>query len=501
MFVLAVKLGEVDDPYVVDRLLAACVGSALTQQMPDPGEHFRRPLQAFLATLTAWYIEPAGSPTSHVQIRDHVRTLFEFAAKLHPESLPPEIDPNQIEFAPGPTPVKLEEQTPEGSEVDQTLGMDFRNYTVGSLYESRGNYDFDHADWNAGISQIRGRVWELGWRSEHFEDIDKRIAEASWRGGHSDDADRVERYGKKYGRIAHLELAGRLGDEGVLEPDESWRHEVPQDIDPTFPRDPSPLPFDLPEWATGPPTDDRQWFENGEVDIPEDFVIVPDLGGETGPWILVSGNLTHRSLEHGREVWGHFRAMLVDGKDAGDVTELLENRPYLGNRFVPGPPTDYYTYAGEMPWSDRFMARGRFGWGDPPYEEILDRPEGEIRVEVVAHEYNAETGALELPARGCDVPSARIAEHFDLRQLPGTLDLVGLDGRSASKTFRAPDGFGGQLLYIREDLIREYASDRSLVQVAWGERRVLFGWNNRPDWFAETAENADVWRRISLPLN
>ena len=49
--------------------------------------------------------------------------------------------------------------------------------------------------------------------------------------------------------------------------------------------------------------------------------------------------------------------------------------------------------------------------------------------------------------------------------------LLGLDGRHASRSFAAPDGFEGHLLFVREDLVATYAAGRPLVQLAWGERQ------------------------------
>ena len=38
-------------------------------------------------------------------------------------------------------------------------------------------------------------------------------------------------------------------------------------------------------------------------------------------------------------------------------------------------------------------------------------------------------------------------------------------------SFTAPEGFNGDLLYVREDLVKAYAADRAVVMFGWGERR------------------------------
>jgi hypothetical protein len=216
--------------------------------------------------------------------------------------------------------------------------------------------------------------------------------------------------------------------------------------------------------------------------------------------LLVDGFLTHRDRERGREVWGHFRSMIVAAAQADDLRAMLETKPYLGNHFVPEPPMDFQTYAGEIPWSDRFLEHGDLGYGDPPYVTRVGRYDAgqEFEVELIAHGYSPEAGVLESMARGCSVPSARLARAADLRSSPGGLELVGLDGSFASRTFVAPDGFSGNFLFIREDLIGRYGDGRALVQVGWGERRVLSDWQSRPEWLSQTAAYADLWRRIEV---
>jgi hypothetical protein len=501
IFGLAMDLVGVDDAYVIERLLAASVGAALEHQMPDPGGAFTGPLHAFLEELGEQYLEPGpASATSHVLVRDHVRTLAEFAWALHPGALPDGSDPSALAFGSGPEPPALASESEEGQEIDRTLQMDFENYTVGSLFEGRANYQFEHAGYQSGLAQVRGRIWELGWRVNLFREIDDRIAEDNWRRGRTDNADRTERYGKKYGWIGYYELAGRMSDRGEIRERDWWRIEVPHELDPTFPADPPQLSLTLPNWASQPPEDDREWYETGTVEVPDELLRAAELDGNAGPWLLVDGFLIHRDRERGREVWGFFRTMLAGAAEADDLRAIFDTKPYLGNHFVPEPPRDSQTYAGEMPWSDRFLKHGDLGYGDPPYVTRVGRHGGgsEFEVELVAHDYSPEVGALDSAARGCSVSSARLARAADLRASPGQLDLVGLDGSLASQSFVAPDGFSGNFLFIREDLIARYADGRALVQVGWGERRVLTDWHSRPKWLSQTAEHADLWRRVEV---
>lgn len=101
--------------------------------------------------------------------------------------------------------------------------------------------------------------------------------------------------------------------------------------------------------------------------------------------------------------------------------------------------------------------------------------------------------------RSYDIPSFTFAAQFGLRQLPGTLDLVGFDGVRASATFRTGGPWRGQLLFLRRDLVLDFASERRIVQVGWGEREVTVEWSAVPAWVRETHQNYEhLWRAIQV---
>ncbi|MET7721223.1 hypothetical protein [Streptomyces mirabilis] len=97
------------------------------------------------------------------------------------------------------------------------------------------------------------------------------------------------------------------------------------------------------------------------------------------------------------------------------------------------------------------------------------------------------------------MPSFEFAARFGLRQLPGTLDLVGLDGRRASASFSVDKPWRGNLLFLRRDLVESFAAGRRIMQVAWGEREVAVDWHAPPSWVQE-AQRAytNVWRHVRL---
>jgi hypothetical protein len=195
--------------------------------------------------------------------------------------------------------------------------------------------------------------------------------------------------------------------------------------------------------------------------------------------------------------------MLVAAEQAETLVYLLESRPYLGNHLVPDAPSDYGTFAGEIPWSAGFQAAGDLENGLPPYIGVVSERWADpgIEIELLAHDYAIEASrTVTSLASGHSVPSSRLASALHLRQRPGTLDMVTLDGRVASRTLSGPAQFEGKLLYLRRDLLADYANGRPLVQLAWGERQVDLDWNRRPPkWFEEAGKDyAELWRRINI---
>lgn len=501
LFELAADLLDINDFYVIERLLGASYGAATHHQMPDPGGTFERSLARYLDVLTDRYVgNAATAPTSHYLARHYVAGMLEFSYSLHPGAFPSRLDGPSVVFGAGPEPPRIAEDQEAAQEFNEIFyGTDFSNYVVGALYPDRGNYDFDHAGYTTGIAEIRGRVAELGWSAEAFTPIDRRLAEDSWR--RQGQGDRTERYGKKYGWIAYYELAGRLDDRGELR-EPGWGPPVWPDIDPTFPAEPPEVDIELPAWAKLAPADNESWIRAAETPPLGDLLAPVALNGVDGPWILAEGHLYQR-LRH-RRVWGLFRSFLVDPADVDAVVALLRERDYLGNSFIPDIPEDMTTFAGEVPWSRRFAAVDGENEEDEggPYARRIHRTWGDegIRIELLAHRYafSSERTTTDLD-RHFDVPSKELASMLDLRLRPGTLDLVELDGHAASITRAAPKNFEGDLIFLRQDLLARRANGRHLVQIAWGERELDLVGGQHPEWMqAVFDERADAWRMISV---
>ena len=474
LFTLAAPLLGVDDPYMAERLVAAALGAASPGQLPNPAGPFERSLAGWLQTLADAFLSPgAKHPSDHEFLRTYVRSTFEFGGCLHPKSLPGGVDAFDLHFSAGPSlePISADDEGAE--ECNKTFGMDFENYVVGRLVKKRRNYAHQHVEYQQRLAEVRGRVWDLGWRSASFEDLDRTIGELQWRRHNRPDV--TERYGKKYGWIGYYEAAGRAVERGELS-DRRWHGFEGQrpDVDPTFCEEPKVRDLAVPTWLGDAASDGRQWLTEGEISLPDELWTPDTIEGDEGPWVLVEGYL--KKSNEKRTAFGLLRSLLVGSGDLTDTLSIARDRSLVGADWLPRCPEAPVVFASQMPWHPSFEPT-EFE-GPAPGRFLLPRTDDDpspIELELLAVDYSFGSVRSGAGLEGSfSVPSHPFASALDLRQLPGTLDLAGLDGRTVSRTLRAPDGWEGNLLYIRRSTLIEYrGADRRIVLVGWGEKHLI----------------------------
>ena len=104
----------------------------------------------------------------------------------------------------------------------------------------------------------------------------------------------------------------------------------------------------------------------------------------------------------------------------------------------------------------------------PPYVEL--------EVESMAHMFAWEGHNSSENQAFAYVPSQRLSQHSGLRSVAAGFDQVDADGRPAAMSFTAPEGYNGHLLYVRKDIVKAYAGDRTVVTFGWGERQIHAAW-------------------------
>lgn len=491
-----------NDPYVPERLLAATFGVVMAAAAEN--RTFEDELIEFLRGLLSCYFGGGASiPTDHYLIREYVRGIFRVVRHYYPRVWASTGSSEAPRFAPSPRLSPIPSDDDRVKDDDLVYGYDFKNYTVGRLVPSRGNYEFDHPEYQEVLSWIRARVWELGWRRDSAGSVDKQIL-SSRRHREPLIPSQPETYKKKYGWIGFFEAAGRLWDDGRRPNiDDGRLSDV--DIDPSFPLRPPTADVTIPQWLPGKPQDLRTWVEAGKVYVPTHLLRPNQLNGRTGPWIALDGFLKQEDAASNREVFGFLRCMLVRRNEETVLRDALRTRAYPGNHWIPDPPGSYYSFAGEIPWGIE-ARRGLHNEGlGELYRGRIEVADGvEVVVELPVHEYAWESyHSSANESGGGPVPAITLADRFDLRAVPNSLDWSDSRGSAASMTLTAPVGFGdGRLLYIREDIIRTYCDEHeyALIWMVWGERSpyVSRNFEGHPDWALPLyATYRHIWRHVA----
>lgn len=490
LFRLTIDSLTVNDAYVSERMLAASYGVVMSHQLEDAD--FAGPLKLLLEQLAAALVgESASAPTHHYLARLYVRGIVAFATKFYASTLPSVLS-GAWAFA-SPAPVQPLAKGDSGAdEAGQTLNMDFENYTLGRLFKDRGNYDMDHEGHQAAVAHVLGVVWALGWRAASFEKLDSRIAEDGYRRGRGD-RPLAERYGKKYGWIGFFTYAGLLDDRGQL-PRE--RHEFSDvDIDPSFPEKP---PTDghasVPEaWLLPTEEGHENWVRTSTTSLPVSLIRRETIHEHRGPWVAVHGHVSAGDRVLGRHAWAFISALVVSNKSARQLVAALKagSRPW-GTRDT---PSDHYTFAGEIPWHPHFAS---LALAENAYCESIRVGTDSVDIKVLAHNYAWESYHSEMNRAGsARVPSQPFSHRFDLRSAAQTFDQFLPDGSRATITISGVDGLEGDVLYIRDDILREYLDGRAIIWFAFGERELRPYPPSPPLWLKDAyRQQANLWCEV-----
>lgn len=490
LFALTVDSLAVNDAYVGERMLAAAYGVVMSHQRADA--ELAVILKPFLQDLaSALTGASASAPTHHYLARLYVRGIVAFAAKFYTSSLPASLS-GPWSFA-APAPVQpLVKGAPGADEAEQTLRMDFKNYTLGGFFDDRRNYDMDHAGHQAAVAHVRGVVWALGWQRATFEALDDRIADDGYRHNRGNRPP-AERYGKKYGWIGYFTYAGVLEERGQFPRKNPPFSDV--DIDPSFPeKPPTDGETSVPEaWLSPSVECHESWVIEGNRSMPHGLLRRETIGEHRGPWLAVHGFVKAVDRILGREAWAFISAFATDKKSAPLLCSALRagTRP-SGAR---GGPSDYYTYAGEIPWHPNFASEAL---NEDAYRQEVRIGTRMVSVEVLAHKYAWESYHSEMNRAGSVlVPSHLFSTRFDLRSGPQSFDQFLPDGMRATITLGGVDGLDADILYVREELLWQYAGERGIVWFAFGERDLLPYPPSPPEWLVEAQrQQANAWCEV-----
>jgi hypothetical protein len=489
LFELTIDSLAVNDAYVSERMLAASYGIVMSHQQEDSG--FAAHLKPFLEQLSSSLVgAPASAPTHHYLARIYVRGIVDLAAKFYASCLPPSMCGTWSFGQPSPIQA-LVAGSSNAYEADQALRTDFVNYTLGGLFNDRRNYDMSHAGHQAAVAHVRGVVWTLGWRNATFAALDRNIEEEAYRHGRGH-RPLAESYGKKYGWTGFFTYAGVLEEKGLL-PDR--RHDFSGvDIDPSFPEKP---PADgkatIPDvWLLPGIKEHKSWLCEATTSLPSSLIRREFIGSHRGPWLAINGFVTATDRVLGREAWAFISAFVTDKTSAPWLRSALNKKesPWRS----PDVPSDHYIFANEIPWHPNFAY---LALEEDAYHDKVCIGKRTAHIETLAHQYAWEGYHSEMNRAGrARVPSKLFSTRLDLRGAPQTFDQFLPDGTRATITLSSVDGLDAEILYIREDLLRQYVGKRAIVWYAFGERELRPYPLTPPDWLINMQERLNVWHQV-----
>ncbi|MEQ7330481.1 hypothetical protein ABQF09_00555 [Xanthomonas campestris pv. campestris] len=478
-FRLAVEAIAVSDPYVPERMFAAAYGTALTTWSDMNAVEMRDALpRAAREIYQAMFAPGATHPTSHALYQQYCLGTIAIARAVDPACLSAEEAAHLLPpFGHLSSPFENMQQY-DLAVIERArraaIRMDFGNYTIGRLIPDRSNYDDSNPEYQRVLPAIVSRMLVLGYDPEQFEAADRQMNPGPRMGN---DKHKVDRYGKKYGWIAYFEMWGVRYARGLLAEERSARPSD-ADIDPTFPLEVASIDLPLPALFSGQPTDTGDWIVRGPQPDYCGILELAEIDGLTGPWIVLDGFLEQNAPADDRQVFTFLRGVLVDSGEVDRLCTLFTGLEYPGNDAIPGEPSYYYTYAGEMPFSSI------------PGLPITDEQEGDRAEYIVSADRWSNDGvAVDIPVQryswesyhsvvnqnsGACLPSKQLCQSLSLRYCDNKWDLH--DTAGVASLYREVGEYGSQVSgffsYLRRDLLDGYLtqSGKVLVWLMWGER-------------------------------
>lgn len=473
LFDRTLEMLRVNDPSVGEGLLAAAYGAAMSCQ--SLGVEAETALFDFATELRRrMWGDSATEPTSHWLVREYAYRIMQLASWLSggefdaptPAAQPPMPQPL------GRVPL-LKSDSEAWGEIHRAFGR--------SLFEKR------HEDYVKGIAaysdelwvtdEIYGRVAELGWNESRFWKAEQEQPDAELFPEVKVTPGRP--YGEKYAWVGFYEAVGRLSDGGEVSAPTTWRVLEPS-LDPSFPVSP-PLPDEelgqhlRPSLWLNSSEDPWSWLKQPLGRQLQGLLYGVTFGGER--WLALDGRLSMRDDQTGRELFCDARGTVALG-GWEPVATHIESLQRRGHRF-PAARADQGCFAGEAPWSPTFDSHSTSAEGTvgPRIIDLDPRGDGpKIEVLSVPYHWRARHSAFNTADIG-RLPAKFFSFQCGLRKVPDLPEFVDPEGRPAvrSFSFRGWKGIGGNLLYVREDLLKDYLRQR---KGEWGwfvqhDRRIL----------------------------
>ena len=531
-FELVLKSFSINDPYVSERMLAATYGIAMARQNDFKDTSFvTEMLPLYARQLYKNMFKPnASHSTTHILARDYAKRTIDIALIHHPDLL---TEDERERITPPFKDGEIREwgESENREEGPPPVQMDFDIYTLKRLIKYDSQDPNEHERLKANVYW---RIYDLGFSLERFGEIDKWISGENWnRGRYNEDARKIDRYGKKYSWIAFFELAGFRQDNSLLPERYEDGRISDADIDPSFPAEERKHNLVTEDFLGNREMSAEAWISNTPHPDLTSYLKVDQFGKDQGPWVLLHGYLRQEDKQVNRNIFAWLQGLIVKSEEVEEIVATLKKQQEIDAHII---PSDYRTYAGEIPWGDTYPLNSWQEWsfktgvdlvekqklvleqnGEPLSEQAKDEFWESIKdltgeddfdtIVVRLHEQNIEckieTVEIEEPQyqkievlvpvreniweescsaanlyRSIALPAREIAENLRLYKKSDSFDLFEKESnRRASISFRCGEKWGAvqHFTYLRKDLLERYLAeiDGELIWVIWGNRRLV----------------------------
>jgi len=498
---------KVNDPYVWERTLGAMYGVILAEHSSN--KQFREAHLKDMALMlyNSLFADNAPHATTHILARGYASLSVEAALKYFPDLLTDnEIDTIRAPYSKGGIREWGEyDYKNERGDHSDPIYMDFSNYTIGQIVDEGRSYN-DPESKQQVRRQIYWRIFELGWHSLKFKEIDSRIQSQN----HTSRTKKAktERYGKKYSWIAFYELAGYRADLGLIKNEYKDFRIIGPDIDLSFPKSNknNKIKFVDTDYLEDRSLPLMEWYKDGGgVDVSK-YLSVMDLNGHGEKWVCLDAFICQEDKEIHRERFIFIRALLIKNKNLDDVLIRLNEQDFR-NRWIPEKRENHESFAGEMYLFEEatydnkiklaFVEETRtykVKRGHPDYyptfnvktfkkeypEEVVVYKKIEkkfnILLPVMEYAFSSESSVNDIGYK--TVISKEVVKKLELINEAQTFNLKDSQGNIASQEINYSLDYNNKhnLVYLRKDLLDKLlvSNDYSLVWGIWGERQVSF---------------------------
>lgn len=361
LFDLMTHSFEINDPYVSERMLASVYGVCMAKQYDFKDSSFTKVILPNFGINLYDLIFKDNAPyaTTHILKRDYARRIIEISLIHHPTLLsekekerirPPYKDGGIREWG-------------ESEDKDEGRYWGTNDPMEGIVYEDPVSLLGPKMDkynkppeYMVAKSNLWWRVYQLGYSLDLFGEIDEHIESWNVSVSNYDGNQWAGSYGRKYVFIAVYELAGYRDDLGLLkhENEEDYHRTHLANIDPSFPVEVTQYEIIKNDFLDDGHVTDNEWIEGDIISIFKEYLILDELIGEKGPWVLLNGNIRQRDENTKRNMHINSKGILIKSKDKKQIIKNFKDKTPL-NRGIPEVYGEYYVYAGEIPWCDTFL--------------------------------------------------------------------------------------------------------------------------------------------------